>query len=177
MVAASTDALPIGRDNAGLDELRGSALRPVLLVIVVLGWAMTFVTVRSDWLPSWLPPLALLLSAFISYGLAGRHYQLAAWVMIVGVEVALLLVAWLYPGIANAYVFPLVVFVAGAFLDAPATLLVTACSVVGLLVVLPGRPGDGGFAVMVPAALLSIGSGILSWMTTRPLYGALRWAW
>ena len=151
MIAVSTDASPIGRDNAGLEELRGSALRHVLIVIVTLGWAMTFITVRSDWLASWLPVLALLLSAFVSYGLVGRHYRLAAWLMIVGVEVALLFVTRLYPSIGAAYIFPLVVFVAGEFLEAPATLLVTGFSCIYLLVVLPGTLGRWQHQCPAPA--------------------------
>src|ERR1022692_1593907 len=177
MVNSSTGASTIMRDNAALDDVRGQALRYILIVLFILGWTMTFITVRSDSLSSWLPALALLLSAPISYALVGRHYRLSAWMMIAGVEIALFLLARLYPEIAAPYALPMAVFLVGEFLEAPATLLVTGYSCVILLVVLPGSAGYGSFNVLIPPALLSIGAGLFSWLSTRPLYVELDRAW
>src|SRR5258708_731231 len=93
LIDSSTGAPAIMGDSAALDDLRGQALQRILVVIFILGWVMTFVSVRSDLLTSWLPALALLLSAPASYALVGRHYRLSAWVMIAGVEIALFLLA------------------------------------------------------------------------------------
>jgi signal transduction histidine kinase/CheY-like chemotaxis protein len=177
MVALSAGAPANVRDSVALEDVRGQALRQVVTVSCLLGWAMTFVTVRSDWLVSWLPALVLLFSALIAYWLVASHYHLSAWVMIIGVELTLYLVARFYPGSAIPYVLPTVIFLAGVLLDPPAIALVTGYSGVFLLVILPGLSGDHRLNGLASPLFLSIGAGILAWLSTRPLYVALHSAW
>src|SRR5579884_182233 len=87
MATAATDDRPLGREDAGLADLRREALRLMLAVVGCLAFVQLFAAGALigglEERPAY-PALALALLVAACYGLVGRSVRLASAVLVVG---------------------------------------------------------------------------------------------
>lgn len=165
-----------------LRVLRQEALLILAVPAVAIGWlwlilALNEMQFRLAPLQA-VAPLALFAGGTMAMGLNSRSANSAAMTLLLGLAGAAWATSWLhFPGLPP-YLFSLVVSVAGLLLWPTAGLVIALPA--SALIVLAGRHGMAGAASVVeighPLLLLWLMASV-SYLSTRNLYRAVRWAW
>ena len=175
-------AVDPGACDSDIDEFRADALRvvvlglPLITLAIVGAFAVNYYGTAIEL--ALLIPLSLSLAVAV-HALSGHRATLAALLAVAGLLLILTVAVWLQPRGQLATLYCLVVLVAGATLGARAG-FATAGVATGiaflawLMAPFPFRlDGD----VALTSATLSVGSALLCWVATSPIYVALQWAW
>jgi len=162
-----------------LEELQRESLK-VLLVFVSLaayGWIGALFFFTGAFTRAWWAVVPLISGLALGYGWYGRRLHLASLAFISSLTLTIGYGAWYFGLQVAPYLFTLPVIFAG-LLFSPVGILATAAASIGLVIAAGvARPTSlSAGQVAGPALVMSL-TAIASWLSTRNLRTALRWAW
>ncbi|MEA3345585.1 MAG: ATP-binding protein [Chloroflexota bacterium] len=165
--------------DSDLEELRQESLKVLLLFVTlfVYGWIGFLFFTTGGFTEAWWAPLPLVLGLTLSYVWRRDHFHLASLALISGMTLANVYEVWYYGFQIAPYLLTMSVIFAGLLFD-PLGIFATAGASVGLIIAIASMRPDGHPppAQVVGPTIVILLAALASWVSTRNLRLALRWA-
>lgn len=160
-----------------LEELRRPIVRPLLIPLIVVWWVETAFITDTRLGESWIGVGILTVVIVAAYLLQPSSLFGASLVVVVGVGAyATNLLVWHPDGFAP-YLFPLIVFMAGALLRVRFCVFVASAASAVLLSVYLRDVAPLAQVHLIGSLALTWTSAFVAWLTARPVHVALDWSW
>jgi len=167
-------------EGSDLNDLRQESLRFLLvfLSLSTYGWMGFLFLTGGDFTGAWWAAVPLVLGLALAYMWSRDRHRLASVALILALILANSYEVWYHGFQIAPYLFILPIFLAGLQLD-PSGMFATAAATAGSVIAIGAMNHSGHelAALVAYPTLVILLAAIASWLSSRNLRVALRWAW